>query len=398
MSPPGTDTRLWRSDAPLRPSGRRTFASLLDYCFPVGHLVSWDDSEGDVVVHFTADDADTVRIRRLLTSAFRRVAPAHAQRAPLMDIADDGGTAFGAPADTVEVGPGLAVAPPPIARLMRSIDDLALKAAWDLGAVELAVPHLVSWSTIERAGYARTFPQHLTACEIVTKDLEVLDRFSLSNGTTPDRSSMDQALVCVSPSVCLHVFAGVARCDGGALSRPLLATARAACGRYEGAGMSSPTRLWSFTMREIVYVGDRQGALDFRNRALEYIQRLARDIGLPCALVAANDPFFTTQQANLAAYQAGFDLKHELVGRLRDGGEVAVSSVNLHHQHFGTGFGITTADGEPASSACVGFGLERWAHWLHARLGPDPANWPAVLRGAGDPNGLTMDTEDTRAW
>jgi seryl-tRNA synthetase len=391
------ETHTWRSGAPLRPSGRRTFTDLLAYCFPVGQLVSWDDSEDDVVVRFVADDPDTERIERLLTSAYRRIGPVHAQRTPLVDIVDDGRSTFGSP-DTVAVGPGLGVGSPPMARLMRSIDDLALRAALELGAVELAVPHLVSWSTIERAGYARTFPQHLTACEIVATDLEVLDALAASDGTSIDPSYLAHAPVCISPSVCLHVFAAVTSRRDGVLVKPLLVTARAACGRYEGSGLSLPTRLWSFTMREIVYVGDRQGALDFRDTALEYLERLAKDLDVPCELVAANDPFFTTEQANLAAFQTGFDLKHELVGRLPNGGEVAVSSVNRHNQHFGTGFGITTADGEPASSACIGFGLERWAHWLHTRLGPDPANWPAVLQGRADPTGVTRKTEDTDSW
>jgi seryl-tRNA synthetase len=263
---------------------------------------------------------------------------------------------------------------------MRSADDLASRMAAELGAIELSVPHLVSWSTIERAGYAEVFPQHLTACEVVPHDLEVLDRFAASSGIPHDRTCLEHAPVCVAPSVCLHLFASVAE-RGGALSHPLVATARGACGRYEGSGMSATTRLWSFTMREIVYIGDSQGALAFRDAALEHLAQLASDLGLPAKLVAANDPFFTTQQATLEAFQSGLDLKHELVGRLPDGADVALSSVNAHHKHFGTGFGITSPEGWPASSACVGFGLERWAHWLWARLGSEPSTWPSVLLG-----------------
>ena len=38
----------------------------------------------------------------------------------------------------------------------------------------------------------------------------------------------------------------------------------------------------------------------------------------------------------------------------------AVASFNLHETFFGRRFGITAADGGPAWSGCVAFGLERW--------------------------------------
>ncbi|MFD0531510.1 hypothetical protein ACFQ1I_40885 [Kitasatospora arboriphila] len=44
--------------------------------------------------------------------------------------------------------------------------------------------------------------------------------------------------------------------------------------------------------------------------------------------------------------------------------------------------------GPPTSStphsACVGFGLERWAQWIHSHLGGDPTAWPDHLRTAAD--------------
>ena len=59
----------------------------------------------------------------------------------------------------------------------------------------------------------------------------------------------------------------------------------------------------------------------------------------------------------------------------------AVSSSNYHLDHFGTGFGIESAHGAPAHSACVGFGVERITLALLARYGLDPDRWPAGVRG-----------------
>jgi seryl-tRNA synthetase len=175
--------------------------------------------------------------------------------------------------------------------------------------------------------------------------------------------------------VCLHLFAAAA---DRRLDTPFVATARQSCGRHEAA--ASTTRLWSFTMREIVYIGDAAGALAFRDEVLLATQDLAQEIGLPCRLVPAADPFFTRLRGDLTRYQDSFDLKYELVGRMPgEADPVAITSINLHQQHFGKGFAIYSSDGRAAASACIGFGLDRWAHWLNAYLGNDPAGWPPAL-------------------
>ena len=61
----------------------------------------------------------------------------------------------------------------------------------------------------------------------------------------------------------------------------------------------------------------------------------------------------------------------------------AIISLNYHQDHFGHLFGIRTADGEVAHTACVGFGLERIALALYRRHGFDRATWSAIrARGA----------------
>ena len=58
----------------------------------------------------------------------------------------------------------------------------------------------------------------------------------------------------------------------------------------------------------------------------------------------------------------------------------AITSSNYHLDHFGVAFGINTADGEVAHTACVGFGLERTALALFRTHGMDPDAWPSEAR------------------
>jgi hypothetical protein len=77
----------------------------------------------------------------------------------------------------------------------------------------------------------------------------------------------------------------------------------------------------------------------------------------------------------------GADLKHELVVAVSsDNDEIALMSANEHGVHFSSAFGIELADGTPAETACVGFGLERVTLALLDRHGLDPERWPAPVR------------------
>ncbi|HKX95261.1 MAG TPA: hypothetical protein VJM48_11200, partial [Methylibium sp.] len=58
----------------------------------------------------------------------------------------------------------------------------------------------------------------------------------------------------------------------------------------------------------------------------------------------------------------------------------AVCSFNFHQEHFGSTFGIRTADGATANTACLGFGLERITMALFKTHGCDPAQWPRPVR------------------
>jgi hypothetical protein len=74
-------------------------------------------------------------------------------------------------------------------------------------------------------------------------------------------------------------------------------------------------------------------------------------------------------------------LKREVIVPLGDGeSSLAVASLNDHELHFGQAFDLRLEDGEPASSACAAFGLERLLLAVLVQHGLEAANWPAVLR------------------
>ena len=371
----------WRSPTTLPIEFRREFRELVEYCFPYGKLQQVTHEDENVIVEYSTDGDSTV-IDELLSLAFERVCKdiPRSGTQTLMELpASTPHSLLGTTGlDTTMVGHGLMVGGPEMTRLIRSVDMMVRRLALELEAEEFTVPHLVSSETLERSGYALSCPQHLTGCTVAPTDLRTLDAIAMGNGEN-GAELLVPGSTYLAPSVCISLFADIAHRQP-IIESAALATAVGSCTRYEAIAESDRLRLWSFTMREIVVIGGMDSVHSFRHMILGRLQDLAMEIGLPCRLVTANDPFFTNERSNLATFQSSFELKHELIGIMPDGREVAISSVNLHNQHFGLGFGLSLLGDKLAHSACIGFGLERWAQWVGAYLGDRAADWPDVLR------------------
>jgi seryl-tRNA synthetase len=144
---------------------------------------------------------------------------------------------------------------------------------------------------------------------------------------------------------------------------------------------SDPARMQIFRQREYVRLGTPEQALSHRDYWLERGLEMLRAVGLDATAVVANDPFFGRGGRVMAATQREQTLKYELVVPVASAEKpTAVVSCNYHLEHFGHAFGIKTADGSDAHTACIGFGLERIALALFKTHGFTPSQWPTPVR------------------
>ncbi|HWH84812.1 MAG TPA: hypothetical protein VNU71_21505, partial [Burkholderiaceae bacterium] len=91
--------------------------------------------------------------------------------------------------------------------------------------------------------------------------------------------------------------------------------------------------------------------------------------------------FFGRAGKIMAASQRDQRLKFEiLVPVISAERPTAICSFNWHQDHFSATFGIRSHDGALASTACLGFGLERVTLALLRTHGVDPERWPAEVR------------------
>jgi seryl-tRNA synthetase len=261
--------------------------------------------------------------------------------------------------------------------IVAGVDHLVSLAGVDQAAPVLHFPPFISRRVLEQSGYLRSFPDLVGSIDVFTGDDEthavLVERLDEGEDWTELLAPSELALC----SAACHPLYPLCRGElppGGKRFEVF-----GHCFRHEPS--LDPARMQSFRQHEFVYVGEPSGAVAHRDLWLGRSAELLAGLGLDVERVVANDPFFGRGGRILAASQRSEELKYEVVCPTGDATPTtAVSSSNYHLDHFGAGFSITTAEGETAHSACVGFGVERIALALLYRHGLEPERWPVELR------------------
>ncbi|MHC4471802.1 MAG: class-II aminoacyl-tRNA synthetase family protein [Planctomycetota bacterium] len=282
------------------------------------------------------------------------------------------------------VGPGHVILRGPAAKLVSVIDakvDRMFVGEFD--AEEELYPNTILCKTLDRCAHFSSFPEHIDFVAHLREDVDVLNRFAETckeSGWAPDlhRDSMSDVAFAICPSCCYHCYEGMA---GWELERPgRCTTMTVGCHRYEGANLTTLSRLQAFTMRELVWVGHPKYVMDCRARAEELQIEWAREWELDGTLESANDMFFTDDYAVKASFQRQQGAKRELRLTIpQEDVSISVFSSNFHATTFGKAFGIKVG-GRPAASACLGWGFERWVYAIVSQFGLDVEHWPDALR------------------
>jgi seryl-tRNA synthetase len=248
-------------------------------------------------------------------------------------------------------------------RLAQDADAAFVQLAGVWGAGAERHPSTLPADVLRRTGYLRSFPHQATFA--VGLDPTALGDFAKDRDQDPG-PFLGAATEILTPAACYHLYPAH---EGEALAEPLYLTTVNTCYRREKAYVPL-RRQWSFAMREIVCLGTAEETAQFARRTTEAVTRLFELAGLDVEWEHATDPFFEPEQNPAFLLQKLSPVKREATY-----GDLAIASVNLHHEHFGEAFGITRA-GQDAHSACVAFGLERWLSAIQGTHGEDPRSWP----------------------
>lgn len=281
-------------------------------------------------------------------------------------------------------GPGLYAHGPDFVRVYRAFDALMERTFAYLDAEVWRFPAVEPRSLFERTDYVASFPQ-LTAALVAFGggDAEHVDLIRVREDGGCWEELFEPAGVLMSPAAC-HQLYGLL--SGQRLDDSRIFDVHGACYRHEPS--LDPLRMQAFHQHEYPFVGDADGALAHREAVGERMYELLLSLGLGVSYDVSNDPFFGRAGRLLACNQLSAAAKYEFSCPLFGDGQpsVALGSANYHGTHFATAFSITGADGQPASSACVGLGMERVVISLFAIHGMSAASWPPAVRELLWPN------------
>jgi seryl-tRNA synthetase len=261
-------------------------------------------------------------------------------------------------------------------RIVRGIEDLVSAAGVDQQAQLLYFPPVMPRTDFQLTDYLRSFPDLIGSVDVFVgddQDHAVLLRLAEQGHDWTEALAPAEVVLC--SAACHSVYSSFRgrRPPGGQ---------RVECqgSMFRHEPSVDPTRMQVFRQHEFVYMGEPEGAVAHRDLWLERGMTVLGGLGLEVESIVASDPFFGRAGRMLATNQRETALKYEIIAPITTEAPTAISSANYHQDHFGIPFGIETADGEAAHSACIGFGLERIALALLSRYGLDVSRWPNGVR------------------
>jgi seryl-tRNA synthetase len=266
-------------------------------------------------------------------------------------------------------------------QIIEGFDRMISRAGVDQMAEVLRFPPGMNRALFEKSGYLKSFPQLAgTVHSFAGNDKDhatLLDRLAAGEDWSEKQEITD---VVLTPAACYPVYPTVAK-RGKLPADGLIFDLQSYCFRHEPS--KEPTRQQMFRMREYVRIGTQDQVVAFRQKWLERGQAMIKTLELPFNVDVANDPFFGRAGRVMASSQRDLGLKFELLVPVNsEENPTACLSFNYHQDHFGSTWGIRTAQDEIAHTACVGFGMERVAIALFKHHGLDVKAWPAGVKDA----------------
>jgi seryl-tRNA synthetase len=260
-----------------------------------------------------------------------------------------------------------------------ALEALVQRRADDDPWERIAFPPVLPRRHLEDVGYLKSFP-HLAGSifSFDGSEGEAAEQEARA-GRHEDWSEFQQQTdLVLMPAACYPIYPAIAARGRLASGGVAIDAGGGYVFRNEPSG--DPARLQMFHQREMVRIGEPEVVQEWRERWRDRAIEILRGLGLDANFDVASDPFFGRTGRMLAASQREQALKFEVLVQIAGPEPTACASFNYHQDHFSSTFGIETADGEIAHTACLGFGEERITLALFMAHGLDVGAWPDEVR------------------
>lgn len=269
-------------------------------------------------------------------------------------------------------------------QVLKACKAYVLKVAEKYAAIEQEYPVLWPIDLYKKINYLKEFPHQVVLAAPLEDSYEVRDAFAAkyekqqsyeSVAVQDGLAASTYGLQCAVCDICYYNLRSTRD------HQNTIYTTYNKVFRNERSKTESLDRLTTFSVRDIMFVGDKDFVLVVRQQMLDEAETLLSELDLDSKIETANDPFFSNDSVVKNLFQSTSELKHELLAKLNySDSYVAVGSVNLHLDFFGEAFDIQLPDGSPVYSGCLGIGFERLAFVLYSQYGPQVDQWPAKVR------------------
>jgi seryl-tRNA synthetase len=283
--------------------------------------------------------------------------------------------------DLLRVTHGLATLGPELVEIRTLLERHFLAWASEVSADPMLFPPLMRVSDLDRFDYFRNFP-HLAIVASRIESERLGDYAKTPVITSVPSSHLAEAEYALPSAACYNIYLHL---SDATLSQARFVTTVQTCFRNEKEFVGL-RRMWGFSMREIVCIGDRDSVAKHLASFKKKVGDFAETLGLKVKIEGASDPFFQPpgaggQQSEAARAIAAklFPTKEEFVY----GESLAIASLNFHRNFFGERCAIKTADQNFAFTGCVAFGIERWMHALLDHYKEDTRAISAAIVAAG---------------
>ena len=230
------------------------------------------------------------------------------------------------------------------------IDNYFKNKILEFGAEEYHIPAMICESVLEKCGYFQSFPHHLTLASYVNPD----NYNRVSNKHSISDEMIVNSKMYFTPAACLHLYPMLEN----SIINELNLTTNARVYRYENKQFNSSTRLWDFSVRELVFIGNREYVQSMLDRFMDITKEFSDKMTLPVNITSAIDNFYPSKKNKVKEkLQKSNPFKHEALCKISDE-DIAIASFNYHGTHFSKAFNFD--NNNSVVTGCVGYGLERW--------------------------------------
>lgn len=290
--------------------------------------------------------------------------------------------------DVMPIAPGCYGLQGNFLKVCKSFQNQVMDLALRYDAIEQEFPVLWPVEMFKNINYFSDYPHQViltaTPQENHATRLEFADKYKKTNDF--DRIDLDEnmepAAYGLAPMVCGCCYYMLR--NRQSVENKIYTTYNKVF-RNERSNIDSLDRLTTFSVRDIVFVGDSEFVLHTRQRLIDDLIILLQQWGIDCKVETANDPFFSNESMYKNVYQYKHRTKYELLARLPFCHRyIAIGSINLHEDYYGKNFDIQGVNGDHVHSGCIGVGFERLTYALYSQYGPDEQRWPeeiAALHG-----------------